>query len=180
MTPVQSLQRKAVAEVTAEPPRFKVYTERHLDRIPQLQLLSAEQRFAMRVVAKVLDFAQMADALRSEDAARIQATVADIRHRLNPHPAGQQQLNVPRLDGAPLDGVQHKYRETLLFFPSQGQVCHSYCTFCFRWAQFIGDKELRFSAKEAERRPAIWRPISSRCCSRPSITCRPFASVPSR
>ncbi len=187
MTPVQSLQRKAVAEVTAEPPRFKVYTERHLDRIPQLQLLTAEQRFAMRVVARVLpfrvnqyvldelidwrevpddplfrlvfpqagmlaeaDFDQMADALRSGDEARIQATVADIRHRLNPHPAGQQQLNVPHLDGEPLDGVQHKYRETLLFFPSQGQVCHSYCTFCFRWAQFIGDKDLRFSAREAE------------------------------
>ncbi|MBL4866457.1 MAG: lysine 2,3-aminomutase, partial [Pseudomonadales bacterium] len=36
------------------------------------------------------------------------------------------------------------------FFPSQGQVCHAYCTFCFRWAQFVGDKDLQFSAKEAD------------------------------
>ncbi|MDZ7661330.1 MAG: hypothetical protein U5J94_03005 [Thiohalophilus sp.] len=55
-----------------------------------------------------------------------------------------------RLDAQTLDGIQHKYRETILFFPSQGQVCHSYCSFCFRWAQFIGDKALRFSAKEAD------------------------------
>ena len=59
-------------------------------------------------------------------------------------------MNVPLFENKPLEGIQHKYRETVLFFPSQGQVCHSYCSFCFRWAQFIGDKELRFSAKEAE------------------------------
>jgi len=184
---VKSLQRKAVAEIIAEPPRFQVFTERHLDRIPQIARLSEEARFAMRVVAKVLpfrvnhyvldelidwsavpddplfrlvfpqadmlsedDFAAVADALCKEDAAALAATVAEVRRRLNPHPDGQQELNVPRLDGEALSGVQHKYRETVLFFPSQGQVCHSYCTFCFRWAQFIGDKELRFSAREAE------------------------------
>ena len=43
----------------------------------------------------------------------------------------------------------HKYRETALYFPSQGQTCHSYCTFCFRWAQFIGDDELKMAATEA-------------------------------
>ena len=37
----------------------------------------------------------------------------------------------------------------MLFFPSQGQTCHSYCTFCFRWAQFVGDKELRIASSEA-------------------------------
>lgn len=97
------------------------------------------------------DFARMADALRSGDKQRIVATAQAIRAGLNPHPAGQQLLNVPRLGEDMLDGMQHKYRETLLFFPSQGQVCHSYCTFCFRWAQFIGDKELRFAAKEASQ-----------------------------
>jgi L-lysine 2,3-aminomutase len=58
-------------------------------------------------------------------------------------------LNLPLLDGEPLPGMQHKYRETVLFFPSQGQVCHSYCTFCFRWAQFVGDKDLKFASSEA-------------------------------
>jgi KamA family protein len=97
------------------------------------------------------DFTRMADALRRGlDRTEIRAIAREIQAGLNPHPAGQQELNVPRLDGQPLPGVQHKYRETVLFFPSQGQVCHSYCTFCFRWAQFVGDKELRFAANEAE------------------------------
>ncbi|PLX28958.1 MAG: lysine 2,3-aminomutase [Ignavibacteria bacterium] len=72
-----------------------------------------------------------------------------IRLELNPHPAGQTTLNVPKLDGEVVPGLQHKYRETVLFFPAAGQTCHSYCTFCFRWAQFVGMSDLRFAAKEA-------------------------------
>jgi KamA family protein len=75
--------------------------------------------------------------------------VAAIRADLNPHPA-QQHLNMPILEGERLRGMQHKYRETVLFFPSQGQTCHSYCTFCFRWAQFVGDEQMRFASREAE------------------------------
>ena len=47
----------------------------------------------------------------------------------------------------PLAGVQHKYKETVLFFPSAGQTCHAYCTFCFRWPQFVGMEELKFDAR---------------------------------
>lgn len=97
------------------------------------------------------DFEKMVQALEKNDKQLISQVATEIRQGLNPHPASQQLLNVPRLDGENLQGMQHKYRETLLFFPSQGQVCHSYCTFCFRWAQFIGDKELRFSSKEADK-----------------------------
>ena len=79
----------------------------------------------------------------------LKALVTEIRTQLNPHPAGQKTLNIPHLDGEPLQGMQHKYKETVLFFPSQGQTCHSYCSFCFRWTQFIGDKKLRFAASEA-------------------------------
>jgi KamA family protein len=60
------------------------------------------------------------------------------------------ELNVPRLDGQPIPGLQHKYRETVLFFPSQGQTCHSYCTYCFRWAQFVGIDDLKFASHESE------------------------------
>ena len=95
------------------------------------------------------NFARMADLLKNgADKASIQTLVDEIRQTLNPHPAGQQQLNVPRLGDDYLEGMQHKYRDTVLFFPSQGQTCHSYCTFCFRWAQFVGDKDLRFAARE--------------------------------
>ena len=57
-----------------------------------------------------------------------------VRMRLNPHPAGQLALNVPDLGDEPVPGVQHKYPETVLLFPKQGQTCHAYCTYCFRWA----------------------------------------------
>ncbi len=106
--------------------------------------------FPQKGMLSSADFEQMAEVLRGKaDRGLIQQTANDIRKRLNPHPAGQQLLNVPLIENEPLEGIQHKYRETVLFFPKHGQVCHSYCTFCFRWAQFIGDKELRFSAKEA-------------------------------
>lgn len=167
--------------------QYQVYTERHLDDIPQIRRLPAGQRRAMHAVAKVLPFRvnryvveelidwdnvpddpmfqltfpqqgmlapedfQRMTALLDAGAApqEVQALAQQIRHKLNPHPAGQQVLNVPRLDDKRLEGMQHKYRETVLFFPSQGQTCHAYCTFCFRWAQFVGDKELRMSAHEA-------------------------------
>ena len=38
-----------------------------------------------------------------------------LRQEMNPHPAGQMQMNVPHVDGEPLPGMQHKYRETVLF-----------------------------------------------------------------
>ncbi len=81
----------------------------------------------------------------------MQRTVNRIRRDLNPQPAGQLQHNVPRLDEQKLEGMQHKYRETVLFFPSQGQTCHAYCSFCFRWPQFVGDENLKFATRETER-----------------------------
>ncbi len=74
-----------------------------------------------------------------------------IRYRLSPQPAGQLTHNRPYLDGKRLEGMQHKYRETVLFFPSQGQTCHAYCTFCFRWAQFVGIADLRFAGREVDQ-----------------------------
>jgi len=188
MTKTASLNLSRQPEQTFGATRhFQVYTERHLDQIPQVQALDEAHRFNMRVVASVLPFRvnryvvdelidwenipddpifqltfpqpgmltteqfdQMAGLLRSSaDREAIREAAWQIREALNPHPAGQRELNVPRLRGEALEGIQHKYRETVLFFPSQGQTCHSYCTFCFRWAQFIGDKELRFAANEA-------------------------------
>uniref|UniRef100_A0A6U6EBX6 Radical SAM core domain-containing protein n=1 Tax=Odontella aurita TaxID=265563 RepID=A0A6U6EBX6_9STRA len=84
----------------------------------------------------------------AEDPANLMKVVADIRADLNPHPAGQKTLNAPKNDD--LTGVQHKYSETVLVFPAAAQTCHAYCTYCFRWAQFIGDDELRFAQKEAD------------------------------
>ena len=71
-----------------------------------------------------------------------------VQGLMNPHPAGQLDLNVPEFNGKRLNGVQHKYNETVLFFPSQGQTCHAYCTYCFRWPQFVGLDELKFASSD--------------------------------
>lgn len=81
--------------------------------------------------------------------AEIKKVANEIREQLNPHPAGQLEHNVPEINGEKIMGMQHKYRETVLFFPSQGQTCHAYCTFCFRWPQFVGMDEMKFATKEA-------------------------------
>jgi L-lysine 2,3-aminomutase len=82
---------------------------------------------------------------------RLLQEVRAVQGNMNPHPAGQLDLNVPRLDGEPVPGLQHKYRETVLFFPSAGQTCHAYCTYCFRWAQFVGIEELKFANNDAQQ-----------------------------
>ena len=97
-------------------------------------------------------YAKMASALKKGDKKEIQNTANEIRLQLNPHPAGQMELNVPTLkDGTKLYGMQHKYKETCLFFPSQSQTCHAYCSFCFRWPQFVGMDELKFAMREGEQ-----------------------------
>lgn len=89
-------------------------------------------------------------AIRSNDKIEKAVIIQAIRNRMNPHPADQISLNIPTLGNKTVEGVQHKYRETVLFFPKQGQICHTFCSFCFRWAQFIGDKELCISTKDTE------------------------------
>jgi KamA family protein len=91
------------------------------------------------------------------------AAVGSIRAAMNPHPAGQRELNVPRADDEPLEGVQHKYARTVLYFPAAGQTCHAYCTYCFRWAQFVGDAEMRFAASSPQ-------PLVEYLRSRPEVT----------
>lgn len=107
---------------------------------PQPGMLSAEH------------FREMSQALWMGASAEETRIVADgIRRQLNPHPEGQRQYNVPKLDGQPVPGIQHKYKETCLVFPAAGQTCHAYCTFCFRWAQFVGLDDLKFATDEAMR-----------------------------
>jgi KamA family protein len=95
------------------------------------------------------DVRRLADmiATGAPDAA-LRAAAHEIRMRLNPHPAGQLLLNAPNLHGRPLPGLQHKYPETVLFFPRQGQTCHAYCTYCFRWAQFVDEPDLKMATDD--------------------------------
>ncbi len=94
-------------------------------------------------------FAQLADLLRAgSEGEALERLVREIRCELNPHPAGQTTKNVPRVGNERLWGCQHKYRETLLFFPAAGQTCHSYCSFCFRWAQFVDHGTWKMAVRE--------------------------------
>ncbi|MDA3896848.1 MAG: lysine 2,3-aminomutase [Desulfobacteraceae bacterium] len=90
----------------------------------------------------------IADLLREKAGKdEIDQAAMKIRWELNPHPA-RQESNIPVHKGSKLKGSQHKYRETILFFPSQGQTCHAYCTFCFRWPQFVGMNDIKFAMRE--------------------------------
>ncbi len=107
---------------------------------PQADMLPAE------------DIAPIATLLaRGAPDAELQAAARAVRLRLNPHPAGQLALNVPDFGDEPLPGVQHKYAETALIFPKQGQTCHTYCTYCFRWAQFVGEPDLKMATDDTAR-----------------------------
>ncbi|MFG0285373.1 MAG: KamA family radical SAM protein [Phycisphaerales bacterium JB039] len=113
---------------------------------PQRGMLADEQ---YRTLERLLD--------RDADRSEIDEAVRRIRLQLNPHPAGQTTQNVPSLDGVDLPGMQHKYRETVLFFPGAGQTCHAYCTFCFRWAQFVDLENMKFAARDVELLAAYLR-----------------------
>ncbi|HEY6231064.1 MAG TPA: hypothetical protein VIW64_07365 [Pyrinomonadaceae bacterium] len=86
----------------------------------------------------------------SDSAARLSAASNAIRRRLNPNP-GDQKSNVPIFEGKPLEGVQHKYANTVLMFPAAGQTCHCHCSFCFRWSQFVGMKDEKFGCEDSAR-----------------------------
>ncbi len=88
---------------------------------------------------------------RDAPAAEVTAAAHEVRLRLNPHPAGQLELNVPAMGDEPLPGVQHKYPETVLIFPRQGQTCHAYCAYCFRWAQFVDEPELKMATADLDK-----------------------------
>ena len=83
--------------------------------------------------------------------AEVRAAAHAVRTRLNPHPAGQLAFNIPEFADEPLPGVQHKYPETVLIFPKQGQTCHAYCTYCFRWAQFVDEPDLKMATDDMAR-----------------------------
>src|SRR5574337_1135224 len=108
--------------------------------------------FPQKDMLKPKHFNNMASAIRKGlDKKDIQKIANKIRLELNPHPAGQMEHNVPKLrDGTKLYGMQHKYKETVLFFPSQGQTCHAYCSFCFRWPQFVGMEDLKFAMRKTD------------------------------
>ncbi len=145
------LEMKALAAVL--PFRVNAYVVDALidwSRVPDDPMF--QLTFPQRGMLEPEDLARMVDLVaREADPRVVKQAAREIQARLNPHPAGQLELNVPSDGDQPMPGTQHKYRETVLFFPSQGQTCHAYCTYCFRWAQFVGIEELKFASRETEQ-----------------------------
>ncbi|MDX1741021.1 MAG: hypothetical protein R3178_06995, partial [Rhodothermales bacterium] len=145
LSETQKFELRVVGEVL--PFRVNSYVaDRLIDwsRVPEDPLFRVS--FMQRQMLPEHLFSRMADAFRRGAGREERRRLArEIRRQLNPHPAGQLTDNVPLLEGEQVAGVQHKYRETCLGFPRQGRTCHSYCTFCFRWPQFVGMKGYRFS-----------------------------------
>ncbi|MCJ1353906.1 MAG: hypothetical protein MMC33_003893 [Icmadophila ericetorum] len=76
---------------------------------PQPGMLSSEDLKAMVAAVKQPDMSKVA----------LRDMAENIRATLNPHPAGQKQENVPMFNENIVGGTQHKYRETILFFPTE-------------------------------------------------------------
>ena len=76
---------------------------------PQPEMLSQE------------DLQTMSSAVRQPNISKValREKAEAIRSTLNPHPAGQKEENVPILDEKAVPGMQHKYRDTILFFPTE-------------------------------------------------------------
>ena len=180
---------------TGQQHRYRVFTRKDIDSIPQLREFPESFRTGMKAVSAVLPFRvnnyvvddlidwsdipndpifqltfpqpemlgndaywRMYDLVQhGVPAVELKAAAREIQHELNPHPAGQMELNVPVLGDERLEGMQHKYRETVLFFPASGQTCHAFCTYCFRWAQFVGIDELKFAGHQADQLVAYLR-----------------------
>jgi KamA family protein len=107
--------------------------------------------FPQRKMLSPADLDRMLQLVRRDaPPTEVAAAARQIQRSLNPHPGGQRELNVPNLAGEPVDGLQHKYADTVLLFPAPGQTCHAYCTYCFRWAQFTNDADLHFAARSPE------------------------------
>lgn len=146
-------QREAMKAVSAVLPfRVNRYVVDELidwSRVPDDPIF--QLTFPQEGMLERADFHDMVGRVRrGAPAAELRAAARRIQATLNPHPAEQLERNVPRMDGRLVAGVQHKYRETVLFFPAAGQTCHAYCSYCFRWAQFVGDPDLRFAARDSE------------------------------
>ncbi|MDE1461639.1 KamA family radical SAM protein [Spartinivicinus poritis] len=113
---------------------------------PMFQLAFMQHEFLSKK-----QFNQVASAIHQTNYPdKLKRVIHKVRAQLNPHPAEQLVHNVPLLAGTPVPGLQHKYRETALIFPTAGQTCFTYCTFCFRWPQFIGEKQLKFATDQSQ------------------------------
>src|SRR5690625_1946361 len=150
LSPEQRFEIEVVANVL--PFRVNEYVIQELinwDNVPNDPVF--QLTFPQRGMIAPEDYDRMAELIkRGADRKEITQLASEIHGYLNPHPAGQHEMNVPVVHGVPWCGMQRKDREDVRLSPRHGQVCQCYCTFCLRCARFGGNAELRFASHEAE------------------------------
>ncbi len=108
---------------------------------PQPEMLTSDE---MLHIEKMID-----DNKSREEIAEV---ISELRNEKNPAPANQA-ANRPIVfeddNSYECDGLQHKYDKTCLMFHRNAQTCHAYCTYCFRFNQFVGKD--KFLEKDSTR-----------------------------
>src|SRR5687768_7761467 len=109
LPPSERLAMRAVAAVL--PFRTNRYVVDRLidwDRVPDDPMF--QLTFPQPGMLAPRDLATMTRLVAGGDEAAVRVAAREIQARLNPHPAGQLGLNVPRRGDEPVRGLQHKYR----------------------------------------------------------------------
>lgn len=89
--------------------------------------------------------------LNQQSGKDIRPEVELLRRTLDPYLDDKPQRNRPIDEDGPIDGLMHKYPDSVLFFPSQGQTCHAHCGYCYRWGQLVGTWDIRQQVREIKR-----------------------------
>lgn len=141
-------------DVTTQVLPFKV-NEHVLSNLIDWNDLEADPMFKLLFPQKGMltddQYARVKVSMATGDTSSIAKAAKVVQNELNPHPAGQLEKNRPSVAGNHVNGIQHKYKETLLYFPAKGQTCHSFCSFCFRWPQFLKDTSLKMHSKSTDQ-----------------------------
>ena len=168
--------------------KYKAYTRKDIDKIPELQTLEHHDIVATKAVSAVLPFRVnryvIEELIQWEDVPNdpIYQLTFPQRGMLDRKDlsrmvelvwrnASPKRLNLrlerSRPDSIPTrrtDGVQRtpygggtpcrhaaQVSGNGSLLPEPSQTCHAYCTYCFRWPQFVGIDELKFASKEGEK-----------------------------
>lgn len=103
---------------------------------PQRDMLPAEEYAQLRELV-----------LFKKNATAIADMAHRIQMRMNPRWTGQETHSVPVLNGVLQRGLQHKYEDTVQFFPGSARACHAHCSSCGRPPQFGTMETVKLDAR---------------------------------
>lgn len=105
--------------------------------------------FPQREMLEEKDYESVKRLVQDGESKKLYLFIQSIHKKIKPTLLSKNN-NQPSFNGNILEGVQHKYNETVLFFPSEGSDCFAYCTFCFRWDQFMPRYYKQFNSQSID------------------------------